>query len=287
MALKQLKISRTITQRDCSSLDKYLQDINKEKLLTIEEEIELAERIKKGDHEALKELTSANLKFVVSVAKQYQYQGLSLSDLINEGNIGLIRAAEKFDETKGFKFISYAVWWIRQSIMMAIAEQSRAIRLPINQIASIRKMLKIFSKFEQEHRRKPSLAELVDLMDEPRHKVLNILNSIDRQRSLDAPYYDSEEKTMLDVIKDPDSPKADETLLQESLHKDINRVMSTLTVKEKEIIKLYFGLGVEEKSMIEIANKMNLTRERARQIKEKAIKRLRHSRKCEILIKYL
>ena len=249
--MRQLKITKSITNRESASLDKYLQEIGREDLITVEEEVELAQRIRKGDRVALEKLTRANLRFVVSVAKQYQNQGLSLPDLINEGNLGLIKAAEKFDETRGFKFISYAVWWIRQSILQALAEQSRIVRLPLNQVGSLNKISKAFSKFEQENERRPSPEELAD------------------------------------VLVNDDSPMADRSLVNESLAREIDRALSTLTDREKEIIQMFFGIGQQEMTLEEIGDKFGLTRERVRQIKEKAIRRLRQSNRSKLLKSYL
>jgi RNA polymerase primary sigma factor len=238
--MRQLKITKSITNRESASLDKYLQEIGKEELITVEEEVELAQRIKKGDQAALEKLTRANLRFVVSVAKQYQNQGLSLPDLINEGNLGLIKAAEKFDETRGFKFISYAVWWIRQSILQALAEQSRIVRLPLNQVGSLNKINKAFSKFEQEHERKPSPEELADSLDLPTDKVADTLRVSGRHVSVDAPFVDGEDNSLLDVLINNDSPNADRSLIQESLAREIHRALATLTEREGDIIKLFF-----------------------------------------------
>ncbi len=268
-------------------MDKYLQEIGKEELITVEEEVELAQRIKKGDHAALEKLTRANLRFVVSVAKQYQNQGLSLPDLINEGNLGLIKAAEKFDETRGFKFISYAVWWIRQSILQALAEQSRIVRLPLNQVGSLNKINKAFSKFEQEHERKPSPEELADSLELAPDKITDTLRVSGRHVSVDAPFVDGEDNSLLDVLVNDDSPNADRILIQESLSREINRALATLTEREADIIKLFFGIGCQEMTLEEIGERFGLTRERVRQIKEKAIRRLRHTSKSKLLKSYL
>lgn len=285
--MRQLKITKSITNRDSASLDKYLQEIGKEELITVEEEVELAQRIKKGDQVALEKLTRANLRFVVSVAKQYQNQGLSLPDLINEGNLGLIKAAEKFDETRGFKFISYAVWWIRQSILQALAEQSRIVRLPLNQVGSLNKINKAFAKFEQENERTPSPEELADALDLPKEKVSDTLRVAGRHVSVDAPFVDGEDNSLLDVLVNPDSPNADRSLMNESLVKEIERALSTLTDRERDIIRLFFGIGCSEMTLEEIGEKFGLTRERVRQIKEKAIRRLRHSTRSKHLKGFL
>lgn len=281
--MRQLKITKSITNRESASLDKYLQEIGKEELITVEEEVELAQRIKKGDQAALEKLTRANLRFVVSVAKQYQNQGLSLPDLINEGNLGLIKAAEKFDETRGFKFISYAVWWIRQSILQALAEQSRIVRLPLNQVGSLNKINKAFSKFEQEHERKPSPEELAESLDLPADKVADTLRVSGRHVSVDAPFVDGEDNSLLDVLVNNDSPSADRVLIMESLAKEIHRALATLTERESDIISLFFGIGCQEMTLEEIGERFGLTRERVRQIKEKAIRRLRHTSRSKLL----
>jgi RNA polymerase primary sigma factor len=285
--MRQLKITKSITNRESASLDKYLQEIGKEELITVEEEVELAQRIKKGDRDALEKLTRANLRFVVSVAKQYQNQGLSLPDLINEGNLGLIKAAEKFDETRGFKFISYAVWWIRQSILQALAEQSRIVRLPLNQVGSLNKINKAFSKFEQEFERQPSPEELAEVLDLPKEKVSDTLRVSGRHVSVDAPFVDGEDNSLLDVLPNNDSPNADKSLLNESLTREIERSLATLTERERDIIKLFFGIGIQEMTLEEIGEQFGLTRERVRQIKEKAIRRLRHTSRSKLLKTYL
>ena len=282
--MRQLKITKSITNRESASLDKYLQEIGKEDLITVEEEVDLAQRIKKGDKEALEKLTRANLRFVVSVAKQYQNQGLSLPDLINEGNLGLIKAAEKFDETRGFKFISYAVWWIRQSILQALAEQSR---LPLNQVGSLNKINKAFARFEQEHERTPSPEELANELDLPKEKVTDTLRVSGRHVSVDAPFSDGEDNSLLDVLVNNDSPIADRGLINESLGTEVERALSTLTDRERDIIKYFFGIGCSEMTLEEIGEKFGLTRERVRQIKEKAIRRLRHSTRSKLLKSYL
>ena len=285
--MRQLKITKSITNRESASLDKYLQEIGREDLITVEEEVELAQAIKKGDKEALDKLTRANLRFVVSVAKQYQNQGLSLPDLINEGNLGLIKAAEKFDETRGFKFISYAVWWIRQSILQALAEQSRIVRLPLNQMGSLNKINKAFQKFEQENERRPSAEELAKELDVPVEKVSDSLKVSGRHVSMDAPFVEGEDNSLLDVLVNDDAPDADETLMKESLQKEIERALSTLTERESDIIKMFFGIGCQEMTLEEIGDKFQLTRERVRQIKEKAIRRLRQDSRCKLLKSYL
>lgn len=285
--MRQLKITKSITNRESASLDKYLQEIGKEDLITVEEEVELAQRIKKGDQEALEKLTKANLRFVVSVAKQYQNQGLSLPDLINEGNLGLIKAAEKFDETRGFKFISYAVWWIRQSILQALAEQSRIVRLPLNQVGSLNKINKAFARFEQENERTPSPEELANVLDLPKEKVSDTLRVSGRHVSVDAPFSDGEDNNLLDVLVNADSPNADRGLINESLSTEVDRALSTLTDRERDIIRFFFGIGCPEMTLEEIGEKFGLTRERVRQIKEKAIRRLRHSSRNKFLKSYL
>ncbi len=285
--MRQLKITKSITNRESASLDKYLQEIGKEDLITVEEEVELAQRIKKGDQEALEKLTKANLRFVVSVAKQYQNQGLSLPDLINEGNLGLIKAAEKFDETRGFKFISYAVWWIRQSILQALAEQSRNVRLPLNQVGSLNKINKAFARFEQENERTPSPEELANVLDLPKEKVSDTLRVSGRHVSVDAPFSDGEDNNLLDVLVNTDSPNADRGLINESLSTEVERALATLTDRERDIIRYFFGIGCPEMTLEEIGEKFGLTRERVRQIKEKAIRRLRHSSRNKFLKSYL
>ena len=285
--MRQLKITKSITNRESASLDKYLQEIGKEDLITVEEEVELAQRIRKGDQRALEKLTRANLRFVVSVAKQYQNQGLSLPDLINEGNLGLIKAAEKFDETRGFKFISYAVWWIRQSILQALAEQSRIVRLPLNQVGSLNKINKAFSRFEQEHERRPSPEELAETLDLPAEKVADTLRVSGRHISVDAPFVEGEDNSLLVVLVNDDSPVADKTLINESLSTEVERALATLTERERDIIRLFFGINCQEMTLEEIGEKFGLTRERVRQIKEKAIRRLRHSSRSKLLKTYL
>ncbi|MDR2816935.1 MAG: RNA polymerase sigma factor RpoD/SigA [Proteiniphilum sp.] len=285
--MRQLKITKSITNRESASLDKYLQEIGREDLITVEEEVELAQAIKRGDRQALEKLTRANLRFVVSVAKQYQNQGLSLPDLINEGNLGLIKAAEKFDETRGFKFISYAVWWIRQSILQALAEQSRIVRLPLNQVGSLNKISKAFQKFEQENERRPSAEELAQELDLSVEKVTDSLKVSGRHISMDAPFVEGEDNSLLDVLVNDDAPVADHTLINESLQKEIDRALSTLTERESDIIKMFFGIGCQEMTLEEIGDKFQLTRERVRQIKEKAIRRLRQDSRSKLLKTYL
>lgn len=285
--MRQLKISKSITNRESASLDKYLQEIGHEELLSVDEEVELAQKIKKGDRRALERLTRANLRFVVSVAKQYQNQGLSLPDLINEGNVGLIKAAEKFDETRGFKFISYAVWWIRQSILQAIAEQSRIVRLPLNQVGSVNKINRELNKFEQEHERRPSVDEIADRIDLPEDKIEEVMKVNNRHVSMDAPFVDGEDNSLLDVLADNDMPMADKALVQESLRKEIDRAIELLNDREQKVVRAFFGIGSPEMTLEEIGEKYNLTRERVRQIKEKAIRRLRHNTKNKLLKTYL
>ncbi len=285
--MRQLKITKSITNRERASLDKYLQEIGREELITVEEEVELAQRIRNGDRIALEKLTRANLRFVVSVAKQYQNQGLSLPDLINEGNLGLIKAAEKFDETRGFKFISYAVWWIRQSILQALAEQSRIVRLPLNQVGSLNKINKAFSKFEQENARKPSAEELAEQLELPVDKVADTLKISGRHVSVDAPFVEGEDNCLIDVMANDDAPNADRGLINESLAKEIDRALSTLTERESDIVKKFFGIGVAEMTLEEIGAEFSLTRERVRQIKEKAIRRLRNNSRSKLLKGYL
>ena len=285
--MRQLKISKSITNRESASLDKYLQEIGKEDLITADEEVELAQKIRKGDHEALEKLTRANLRFVVSVAKQYQNQGLGLPDLINEGNLGLIRAAEKFDETRGFKFISYAVWWIRQSILQALAEQSRIVRLPLNQVGALNKINKALAKFEHENERAPSVEELANETNMPKEKIADSLRVSGRHVSIDAPFVEGEDNSLLDVLTNPDSPRADIHLMEESLRREIDRALATLSDRERDILRSFFGLGCQEKTLEEISEEFKLTRERVRQIKEKAIRRLRHSSRSKNLKAYL
>ncbi|MCQ2209809.1 MAG: RNA polymerase sigma factor RpoD/SigA [Paludibacteraceae bacterium] len=288
--MRQLKITKSITNRESASLDKYLQEIGREELVTVEEEVELAQRIKNGDQKALEKLTKANLRFVVSVAKQYQNQGLSLPDLINEGNVGLIKAAEKFDETKGFKFISYAVWWIRQSILQALAEQSRTIRLPLNQVGSLNKINKAIHQFEQENERRPSADEVSEMLDIPTEKISEALRISGRHISVDAPFdsNDGNDNSLLDVLVNEDSPIADKSLIKESLCDEIERTLSTLSEREILIIKMFFGIGsYHEMTLEEIGMQLNLNRERVRQIKEKAIRKLRQNSRSKLLKSYL
>ncbi len=285
--MRQLKITKSITNRESASLDKYLQEIGREDMVTVEEEVELAQRIQRGDRRALEKLTRANLRFVVSVAKQYQNQGLSLPDLINEGNLGLIKAAKKFDETRGFKFISYAVWWIRQSILQALAEQSRIVRLPLNQVGSLNKIGKISSKFEQENERRPSAEELADELDIPIDKISDTLKVSGRHVSVDAPFVDGEENSLLDVLVNEDSPMADFSLVNESLRREVGRALAVLSDREQGIVRMFFGIGEPEKTLDEIGETFCLTRERVRQIKEKAIRKLRQSEKSRNLKTYL
>ncbi len=286
--MRQLKITKSITNRESQSLDKYLQEIGREELITAEEEVVLAKKIRDGDQLALEKLTRSNLRFVVSVSKQYQNQGLSLPDLINEGNLGLIKAARRFDETRGFKFISYAVWWIRQSILQALAEQARIVRLPLNQVGSLNKINKAFSRLEQEFERTPSSEELSVLLEIPVDKIADTLRVSGRHVSMDAPFVSGEENTLLDVLVNNDSPLADKFLLDESLSREIERSLSTLTERERDVVRLFYGIGMShEYTLEEIGDKFDLTRERVRQIKEKAIKRLKHSSRSKLLKTYL
>ncbi|MBO5185673.1 MAG: RNA polymerase sigma factor RpoD/SigA [Prevotella sp.] len=285
--MRQLKINKSITNRDNVTLDKYLQEIGHEELVSVDEEVELARRIHNGDRKALERLVKANLRFVVSVAKQYQNQGLSLPDLINEGNVGLIKAAEKFDETRGFKFISYAVWWIRQSILQAIAEQSRMVRLPLNQIGSVNKINRELNKFEQENERRPSPEEISELTDLPQDKINEVLTAGNRHVSVDAPFTDGEENTLLDVMASNDSATTDNALVIESLRTEIDNILKCLSEKERNIIKAFFGINMQEMTLDEIGIKYGLTRERVRQIKEKAIRQLRINTNKKILKSYL
>lgn len=285
--MRQLKISKSITNRESASLEKYLQEIGHQDLLTADEEVELAQQIKKGDRKALERLTKANLRFVVSVAKQYQNKGLSLPDLINEGNLGLIKAAEKYDETRGFKFISYAVWWIRQSILQAIAEQSRLVRLPLNQVGSVNRIARELNKFEQENERKPSVEEMADRIDLPEEKIAEAMKINTHHISMDAPFADGEDNSLLDFLPNTDSPSTDNVLDQESLRTEIGRVLDVLNDREQKVIKAFFGIGMQEMTLEEIGDKYNLTRERVRQIKEKAIRRLRYNTKSKTLKTYL
>ena len=277
--MRQLKITKSITNRESASLDKYLQEIGREELITADEEVILAKKIRDGDQVALEKLTKSNLRFVVSVAKQYQNQGLSLPDLINEGNLGLIKAAKRFDETRGFKFISYAVWWIRQSILQALAEQSRIVRLPLNQV---------YSRLEQQFEREPSAEELSEILELPQDKVADTMRVSGRHVSMDAPFVNGEENSLLDVLVNHDSPRADNLLMNESLQREIERSLSTLTERERDVVKLFFGIGINHGlTLEEIGAKFDLTRERVRQIKEKAIRRLRHNSRSKLLKTYL
>ena len=285
--MRQLKITQSITNRESASLDKYLQEISKEEMISAEEEVELAQLIKKGDKKALERLTRANLRFVVSVAKQYQNQGLSLPDLINEGNLGLLKAAERFDETRGFKFISYAVWWIRQSILQAISEQSRIVRLPLNQVGSVNKINREISKFEQENERRPSVHEIADHIDLPQEKIDDAMNITGRHLSVDAPFSDAEDSSLLDVLVNEDIPPTDIFLVDESLRSEIQAALGVLNERERTVIEASYGIGTPELTLEEIGEKYGLSRERVRQIKEKAIRKLRTCTKNKILKTYL
>lgn len=285
--MRQLKITKSITNRENASLDKYLQEIGHEELISAEEEVELAHRIKNGDRKALEKLTKANLRFVVSVAKQYQNQGLSLPDLINEGNIGLLKAAEKFDETRGFKFISYAVWWIRQSILQAIAEQSRVVRLPLNQVGSLNKINRVLNKFEQENERRPSVDEIADSTDLPQDKIEDALKANTRQVSVDAPVSDGDGANMLDFMQSDSTPNTDDLLLKESLKEEIANALSVLNERERNVVEAFYGINQPERTMEEIGKKYGLTRERVRQIREKAIRRLKQNTNNKALKAYL
>lgn len=286
--MRQLKITKQVTNRETASLDKYLQEIGKVDLITADEEVELAQRIKAGDQNALEKLTKANLRFVVSVAKQYQNQGLTLPDLINEGNLGLIKAAQRFDETRGFKFISYAVWWIRQSILQALAEQSRIVRLPLNKIGSINKINKMYAYLEQANERPPSAEEIAKELDMTINDVKESMKNSGRHVSMDAPLVEGEDSNLYDVLRSGESPNPDRTLLHESLRTEIERALETLTPREADVIRLYFGLGDQHPMTLEeIGETFDLTRERVRQIKEKAIRRLKHTSRSKILMTYL
>ena len=289
MSMRQLKITKSITNRESQSLEKYLQEIGKVDLITPEEEVQLAIRIKQGDQRALEKLTKANLRFVVSVAKQYQNQGLSLSDLINEGNLGLIKAAQRFDETRGFKFISYAVWWIRQSILQALAEQSRIVRLPLNKVGLSNKISKAYSQLEQEYEREPSTEELAELLEIGIEEVETTLGVAARHVSVDAPFVDSEDNSLLDILENPNSDATDAMINHhDSLRCEIDRSLSTLTDRQRDVLKLYFGIGViNPMSLEDIGDKFSLTRERVRQIKDKAITKLRTANRCNLLKTYL
>ena len=286
--MRQLKITKSITNRETASLDKYLQDIGKEELITADEEVSLAQKVHLGDQIALEKLVKANLRFVVSVAKQYQNQGLSLPDLINEGNLGLIKAAKRFDETRGFKFISYAVWWIRQSILQALAEQSRIIRLPLNQVGSLNKIKKATSKLEQKYERTPSSEEIAEKLEVPDYKIAAAKKITTRYISMDAPLTQDDETKFLDVFVSDDSSRTDDDLMKESLAREIQRSLATLTKKERDVINLYYGIGMPHGlTLEEIGAKFDLTRERVRQIKEKAIRRLKHTSRSKLLKAYL
>ena len=286
--MRQLKISKQITNRESQSLDKYLQEIGKVDLLSPDEEVDLAKRIREGDRFALEKLTKANLRFVVSVAKQYQNQGLSLGDLINEGNLGLIKAAQRFDETRGFKFISYAVWWIRQSILQALAEQSRIVRLPLNRVGSLNKISKTYSELEQKFEREPSPDELAEVLEVSTSEIVDTLKISGRHVSMDAPFVQGEENSLLDVLENSGELSPDSELMNQSLRREVQRALSTLTMRENEVITYYFGLnGEHAMTLEEIGEKFNLTRERVRQIKEKAIRRLRHTSRSKALKPYL
>ena len=286
--MRQLKISKQITNRESQSLDKYLQEIGKVDLLTPDEEVDLAKRIREGDQLALEKLTKANLRFVVSVAKQYQNQGLSLGDLINEGNLGLIKAAQRFDETRGFKFISYAVWWIDSPILQALAEQSRIVRLPLNRVGSLNKISKTFSELEQKFEREPSPDELAEVLEVTTKEVVDTMKISGRHVSMDAPFVQGEENSLLDVLENDQEEKPDTGLMNDSLRREVQRALSTLTQREADVITLYFGLnGEHSMTLEEIGEKFNLTRERVRQIKEKAIRRLRHTSRSKALKPYL
>ena len=285
--MRQLKIGDKITKRDDAALDKYLVDISREKLISTDEEVELAQKIHKGDQRALNKLVRANLRFVVSVAKQYQNQGLSLNDLVNEGNIGLVKAAQKFDETRGFKFISYAVWWIRQSILQAISEQSRIVRMPLNQVGFQSKLSKAIVNFEQENERRPSVQELADILETDEEKVREALGTNGKKVSVDAPFQDEESGSLNDIMTDETAPATDNKMERESLSKDLDAALGTLSDRERQVLKMLFGIGCNEMTADEGANTLSLTRERVRQIKERALKRLRESNNIDILAKYL
>ena len=285
--MRQLKIGDKITKRDEAALDKYLVDISREKLISTDEEVELAQKIHKGDQRALNKLVRANLRFVVSVAKQYQNQGLSLNDLVNEGNIGLVKAAQKFDETRGFKFISYAVWWIRQSILQAISEQSRIVRMPLNQVGFQSKLSKAIVNFEQENERRPSVQELADILETDEEKVREALGTNGKKVSVDAPFQDEESGSLIDIMTDETAPATDNKMERESLSKDLDAALGTLSDRERQVLKMLFGIGCNEMTADEGANTLSLTRERVRQIKERALKRLRESNNIDILAKYL
>ena len=285
--MRQLKITKSITNRESASLEKYLQEIGKEEMISAEEEVELAQQIRKGDKKALERLTRANLRFVVSVAKQYQNQGLSLPDLINEGNLGLLKAAERFDETRGFKFISYAVWWIRQSILQAISEQSRIVRLPLNQVGSVNKINREINRFEQINERRPSVDEIAEKVDLPQDKIDEAMNINGHQISVDAPFVEGEDNSLLDVMANTDAPMADNQLVAESLKSEIQTALNALNERERNVVEASYGINQPELTLEEIGSKFGLTRERVRQIKEKAIRKLRNSKTNKFLKTYL
>ena len=285
--MRQLKINKSITNRQNAALDKYLVEIGREELISTDEEVELAQKIHKGDRRALDKLTRANLRFVVSVAKQYQNQGLALNDLIDEGNLGLIKAAQKFDETRGFKFISYAVWWIRQSILQAISEQSRIVRMPLNQVGFQSKLAKAVVNFEQANERRPSVLELADILETDEGKVREALGTNGKKVSVDAPFQDDDSNSLIDIMTDEDAPTTDNNMERESLSKDLEAALSTLSEREQQVLKMLFGIGCNEMTAEEVANSLSLTRERVRQIKERALRRLRDDANINILTKYL
>ena len=285
--MRQLKINKSITNRQNAALDKYLVEIGREELISTDEEVELAQKIHKGDRRALDKLTRANLRFVVSVAKQYQNQGLALNDLIDEGNLGLIKAAQKFDETRGFKFISYAVWWIRQSILQAISEQSRIARMPLNQVGFQSKLAKAVVNFEQANERRPSVQELADILETDEGKVREALGTNGKKVSVDAPFQDDDSNSLIDIMTDEDAPTTDNNMERESLSKDLEAALSTLSEREQQVLKMLFGIGCNEMTAEEVANSLSLTRERVRQIKERALRRLRDDANINILTKYL
>ena len=285
--MRQLKITKSITNRESASLDKYLQEIGREELIDVDEEVRLAQEIRRGNRRAQDKLTRANLRFVVSVAKQYQNQGMSLNDLIDEGNIGLMKAAQKFDETRGFKFISYAVWWIRQSILQAISEQSRIVRMPLNQVGLQAKISRASTEFEQQYQRRPSAEELADLLDTDLDRIKDSLNAGGKKVSVDAPFQDDESNTMIDIMTDDGAPGTDSSMERESLSTDIDTALQVLTDRERLVLKMLFGIGRAEMTAEEVATSLGLTRERVRQIKERALRRLREEANVSILIKYL
>ena len=285
--MRQLKINKSITNRQNAALDKYLVEIGREELISTDEEVELAQKIHKGDRRALDKLTRANLRFVVSVAKQYQNQGFALNDLIDEGNLGLIKAAQKFDETRGFKFISYAVWWIRQSILQAISEQSRIVRMPLNQVGFQSKLAKAVVNFEQANERRPSVQELADILETDEGKVREALGTNGKKVSVDAPFQDDDSNSLIDIMTDEDAPTTDNNMERESLSKDLEAALSTLSEREQQVLKMLFGIGCNEMTAEEVANSLSLTRERVRQIKERALRRLRDDANINILTKYL